>query len=451
MTAVALGVESADEQELVATAAHHGLDIVARSSSADELTAQIAVVRPQLVVVAGTPQHLSARLIAACDGAGARLVVAASTPAERRHARGLGVHDAIEGPLSWDGVGAVVAPRYPPVIEPPPAPPPVSPAYSGGVDQVDAVDAGHALSGAARASGSSIVITVWGPGGAPGRTSVAIAIAAELADAGLRVALADADTHGASIAPALGLLDEAPGFAAACRLAGTGSLDEREFERIAEWHRSGAAGFWVLTGIGRPSRWPELSAARVEGVIAAARDWVDVLVIDTAAPLEQDEELSSDLLAPRRNAATLAAVRAADHVVALAAADPVGLARYLRAHSELLDLADPDRVITVVTKVRSSAIGLNPQAQIRQTLARFGGVDDPVLVPWDSFAFDAALLSGRTLREVAPRSPARLAIRRLVAERLSVPTVAVPPTRAAARFASRAAPRTTARVARRIA
>lgn len=433
MTAVALGVEPADEHALLAAAAHHGLEIVARCSGADELAAQITALRPQLVVVAGSPQHLTARVVAACDGAGARLVVAASTPAERRHTRGLGVHDAIEGPLSWEEVGAAVAPAHPAVVEPPLG----RPASEIGATP-DVVDAPPR---------ASTVIAVWGAGGAPGRTSVAIAIAAELADAGLRVALADADTHGASIAPALGLLDEAPGFAAACRLASTDSLDRREFERIAEWHRSGASGFWVLTGIGRPSRWPELSAARVEGVIAAARDWVDVLVIDTAAPLEQDEELSSDLLAPRRNAATLAAVRAADHVVALAAADPVGLARYLRAHSELLDLADADHVITVVTKVRSSAIGLNPQAQIRQTLSRFGGIDDPVLVPWDSFAFDAALLSGRTLREVAPRSPARLALRRLVAERLRVPTVALPLTRSAARFASRSA----ARAARRIA
>ena len=71
------------------------------------------------------------------------------------------------------------------------------------------------------------VVTVWGPGGAPGRSSLAIAIAAELGAAGVYTALGDADTHGASIAPALGLLDEAPGFAAACRLAGAGALTAR--------------------------------------------------------------------------------------------------------------------------------------------------------------------------------------------------------------------------------
>jgi MinD-like ATPase involved in chromosome partitioning or flagellar assembly len=105
-------------------------------------------------------------------------------------------------------------------------------------------------------------------------------------------------------------------------------------------------------------------------------------------------------------------------VVAIAAADPIGLARYLRGHAELLDVADPGRVTTVVNKVRSSAIGLNPQGQVSQTLARFGGIADPALVPWDPGAFDAAVLGGKPLRDAAPRSPARLAIRALVRDRL---------------------------------
>ena len=234
----------------------------------------------------------------------------------------------------------------------------------------------------------------------------------------MSVALADADTHAASVDPALGLLDEAPGFAAACRLAASGTLTNAEFERVAQWHDSGKSGFWVLTGLGRPSRWPELTSERVAGVVTAARTWVDVLVIDTASSLESDEELSSDLVAPRRNAATITAVRSADGVVAVGAADPIGLARYLRAHAELLE-AGADRVTTIVNKVRASAIGLNPGGQITQTLARFGGITDPVLVPWDPAAFDAALLSGRTLLDAAPRSAARMAIRALVRDRLS--------------------------------
>ena len=400
MTGFAIAVPFEHEQRLVAEAGRYGHSVIARCSGADELAARLAALRPDAVLVSAEPQYLNAHLLSACDGAGVRLIVLAHGAEQHRLARSLGVVDALDGEPSWQVLipDAAPAARASAVIEVDPSAPYVPPV--------------------ARSRRAGTVIAVWGAAGAPGRTSLAIAIAAELADAGVSVALADADTHAASIDPALGLLDEAPGFAAACRLAGTGGLTNAEFERIAEWHRSGHGGFWVLTGLGRPSRWPELTAQRVAGVIAAAREWVDVLVLDTASSLEQDEELSSDVATPRRNAATIAAVQGADHVVAVASADPIGLTRYLRAHAELLETATPDRVTTVVNKVRSSAIGLNPQAQIAQTLSRFGGVVEPILIPWDPAAFDAAVLGGKTLRDAAPRSPARVAVRKLVLERL---------------------------------
>jgi Mrp family chromosome partitioning ATPase len=396
MTEFAIAVPFEAEQQLMSEAQRFGHVVVLRCSGADELAARVAALHPQAVLVAATPQYLSPALVSACDGSGVPLVVIAEGTEQQRHARTVGVVDAVPGPVAW----ATLMQDAEPAAAEPDAP------------------AGPSRDPVVERNGRGSVLTVWGPHGSPGRTSIAIAIAAELADAGLSVALGDADTHAASIDPALGLLDEAPGFAAACRLASTGALTVGEFERVAEWVRSGHAGFWVLTGLGRPSRWPEVSAPRIEGVIAAARGWVDVLVLDTAAGIEQDEELSSDVAAPRRNAATIAALRGADHVVAIAAADPIGLARYLRGHAELLDVADPGRVTTVVNKVRSSAIGLNPQGQVSQTLARFGGIADPALVPWDPGAFDAAVLGGKPLRDAAPRSPARLAIRALVRDRL---------------------------------
>jgi MinD-like ATPase involved in chromosome partitioning or flagellar assembly len=406
VTSFALAVPLDDEQRLVAEAGRYGLSVTVRCSGADELAGRLAAAPPDAVLALASPQYLNPNLIATCDALGVRLIVAAPSVEHLRHARGLGIADAIAGEIGWQTV------------------------VGGGSDAgQDAPMETNAHPGTTRTeepahpspSPRGRVIAVWGPAGAPGRTSLAIAIAAELAEAGLSVALGDADTHAASIDPALGLLDEAPGFAAACRLAGAGALDNAEFDRIAEWKRSGHSGFRVLTGLGRPSRWPELTAERVAGTIAAARAWVDVLVLDTASSLEQDEELSSDLASPRRNAATITAVRAADHVVAVGSGDPIGLTRYLRAHAELLETAAPDRVTTVINKVRSSAIGLNPSAQITQTLARFGGISDPVLVPWDPAAFDAALLGGRPLLDAAPRSPARNAVRGFVRERFAVP------------------------------
>ena len=320
----------------------------------------------------------------------------------RRHAASLGLFETVDATCRWPAIQLVLdgASR-----------PPRNPVQSAG-------PAASALTPAAERPSTGTVIAVWGPSGAPGRTSLAIAIASEIAALGHSVALADVDTHGASIAPALGMLDEAPGFAAACRLAGAGRLTGDELERVAQRYESPFGAFWVLTGIGRPSRWPELSSDRVAATVAACRHWVEYTVLDTGSSLENDEEISSDLHAPRRNAATVTAVHEADHVVAVGSADPVGLSRFLRSHAELGEAAARAEVTVVMNRVRASAIGMNPNVQVAQTLSRFGGIQNPVLIPYDLAAFDSAILSGRTLADSAPRSAARTAIRHFLNARL---------------------------------
>jgi MinD-like ATPase involved in chromosome partitioning or flagellar assembly len=407
VTDVGLALSATDSDRMSAEAQRYGHRVVAESADADALAPQIAATKPAVVIAAASAPHLSSRLVAACDAHGVRLVVVGDSARERRFAAGLGVVDPVPGPPAWtlltpgSGIPIASAPPSTTITLPPPSP------------SSHEVAEETTLRPPRRVVERGSVVVVWGPGGAPGRTSLAIALAGELAATGVSVALADADTHGAAVAPSLGLLDEAPGFAAACRLAGTGSLTTAELDRVASTHRG---GFRVLTGIGRPARWPELTAERVGGVLDAVRGWAGVTIVDVAASLEQDEELVSDVAAPRRNAATIEALRRADRIVAVGAADPVGLARLLRGHSELLDHVTPDRVTVVVNKVRSGTIGLDPAAQVRSTLERFGGVAPAHLVPWDPAGFDAALLSGRSLPEAAPRSPARAVIRKLAAD-----------------------------------
>ena len=106
-----------------------------------------------------------------------------------------------------------------------------------------------------------------------------------------------------------------------------------------------------------PSRWPELSESRVSAALAVCREWADYTVVDVAAPLERDEEIMTELDGPRRNAATLAALRSADLVVAVAGADPVGVSRFLRAHSELRATIGATPVAVVANKLRPGALG----------------------------------------------------------------------------------------------
>lgn len=252
----------------------------------------------------------------------------------------------------------------------------------------------------------SRVVAVWGPTGAPGRSTLALGLAAELAAAGTRTLLVDCDTYGSSVAQALSLLDEAPGMAAAARAADQGVLDLPALARLAP---EVSRGLRVLTGIPRAERWPELRAPAVEHVLTVARQLAEVVVVDCGFSIEDDEELSYDTLAPRRNAATLTALEQADELLVVGSADPVGLQRLVRAVQDVGSIPSPTPQV-VVNKVRASAVGGRPERRIGEALVRFSGMDDLLFLPWDQASLDEAMLAGRTLVECAPQSELRRAI-----------------------------------------
>jgi MinD-like ATPase involved in chromosome partitioning or flagellar assembly len=408
---VALCLPAPIDDTLAAQLERHGYPLAGRFTDSAQLGAALAAGgEMDVAILAAQPFYLDRSLVEMADARGVRLVALAEGAADRRYADALGLYEVIDADAAFDLVEASMARREP-------------------VAAKDTAAAATVVGGR--------VIAVWGPVGSPGRTTLAIAIAAELAGRGRSVVLADVDTFGAAVAPSLGLLDESPGFAAACRLASADALDLTELDRIAELYSSPRGSFRVLTGIGRPSRWPELSADRVTATIAACRTWADVTVLDTGASLENDEEISSDLFAPRRNAATIAALAAADLVVAVGAADPVGLSRFLRAWVELVEVVEPERLRIVMNRLRASAIGLNPHAQVSSTLERFAGIRASVLIPNDAASLDAAVLAGRAIQDVAPRSPVRVAVAELVTGHLLPVESATPHRRGRPRRATR--------------
>jgi MinD-like ATPase involved in chromosome partitioning or flagellar assembly len=281
------------------------------------------------------------------------------------------------------------------------------------------------------------LVVVWGPIGAPGRTTLAVEIADEAARLGVPATLADADTYGPSIAQRLGILDEGSGMAAAARAANAGTLDATTLSAVA---RALPSGLRVLTGLTRADRWPELPVPALDHVWRVARSSPGVTVVDAGFCLEEDDELSFDAVPLRRNAATLSSLAAADAVVVVGCGDPVGLARLLRAGQELDELAErrpgavPAARRVVVNRVRPAAVGgrhagrrvaellgLDLGAGNRAELGRRRPA--PVLVPDDPLAFDRAVAAGRTLAETAPRSPARgpvAALARELAEQLEL-------------------------------
>ena len=392
MSRLALALDPATEDRLLADAVEHGHTIVARLVGWRDVLDSLDVLAPDVVLVGAGRATLAAELLAACDERGVRLIALAAGDADRAHAVQLGLHEVLDRGASWVQIEALV---------------------SGGVPVPSRL--GHTAPTGRR---TSEVVAVWGPSGAPGRTTIAVNLAAEIAAAGHSVALVDADPYGGAVAPALGLLDEAPGFASACRLAGGNALDRAELERIAQRYSAPRASFDVFTGLVGPSRWPELANDRVTAAIQALGERSEYVIVDTGFSLERDEELTSDQFAPRRNAATFATLAAADRVVAVGLADPVGLSRLLRGHGDLVDLVEPDRIDVIVNRVRVAALGIDAHAQVRQTLRRFAGIDDATLLPHDGRATDAAILTARTLRDAAPRSALRAALREYALERI---------------------------------
>jgi MinD-like ATPase involved in chromosome partitioning or flagellar assembly len=397
---IAFAVDRALEDAVIGALVERGHTLVARFADGDDVPALVGPLSPDVLVVSADGRRLTRPILAACDDAGIRLVALLDGEASRRLAVSLGVYDVV----------SVDAP----------------------IDELDELVVGTSV--VARAvERSGGIVTVWGPSGAPGRTTIAITIAHELARSGATVALVDADTVGSSVAALLGMLDEAPGLAAACRLAGQDALTTDELERVARDHPVDAGRLAVLTGISRSSRWPELSADRMTRTLEVCRTWVDHVVIDAGFSLEDDEELSSDLFAPRRNAATIASLRAADRIVAVGAADPVGVTRFIRAYADLRELAGETRVDTVMNRVRSSTVGVGAGHQLTTTLRRFGGVEDAILVPNDSRTADASVLEARPMGEVSPRSAAVAEVRRYVRGHVLPPTDRRATTRRSAR------------------
>ncbi len=254
-----------------------------------------------------------------------------------------------------------------------------------------------------------LVVAVWGPTGAPGRTTLAINIAAECAAHTGNAIVVDVDTYGGAVAQALGLLDEAPGIAALARASLQGNLKDSVMVRHA---LTVAPGLRVLSGLSRPDRWPELSAAALEPVWELLRKHATVTVLDCGFSVEADEDRAYDTRAPQRNGATLAALATADVIVVVGGGEPLGIQRLVQA------LADLDRVdarpdatrMVVVNRLRSSVAGSRPQEGVADALRRYAGVEEVWTVPYDAKACDAATLAGQSLKERAPRSPARKAV-----------------------------------------
>ena len=236
------------------------------------------------------------------------------------------------------------------------------------------------------------VIAVWGPAGAPGRTTVAVGLAAELARR-RRTILVDVDPYGGAVAQVLGIVDEVSGVLSAARVVASGQLPER-FGGI---QRSLDHRLSVVTGLPRADRWVEVRAGVVEHLLEIARGH-GFVVADTGFSLEDDPTLDQVGGRPGRNRMTLASLESADEVVVVGSADPVGLSRLARGLVELREVVAPPSMHVVVNRMRPT-LGW-AERHLTGMLDGLAPASRMHFLPDDRATVDRALLAGRTLQEV---------------------------------------------------
>lgn len=237
------------------------------------------------------------------------------------------------------------------------------------------------------------VLAVWGPTGAPGRTTVAVGLASELALRGQDVLLVDADGYGAAVGQHLGVLDEASGLLSAVRLANAGRLDA---PRLAGVARSAGPRLRVLTGLPRPDRWSEVRAVAFDALLEASRGLCSYVVLDLGFNLELSEQAFGSS-APQRNLMTVAGLEHADEILVVGSADPVGLARLARGLVELRETVPTATTRAVVNRVRGS-LGWG-EKEVRAMVEGFVTPASTHFLPDDPVAADRALVAGRPLVE----------------------------------------------------
>ncbi len=246
--------------------------------------------------------------------------------------------------------------------------------------------------------GPGRVVTVWGPTGSPGRSTLAAALAGALAP-DVRVVLVDADRTRGALGPLLGVAGGGNVVSAATVPPPPG---EPCRPRDLHAHR---AGFWLIRGVPGPAQEVALDPADLAGLLTRLRAHYDLVLVDvgTALPPREFGDVH------------LAALRAADLVLAVGALTHTGLSDLTlqaRVLAERLDMRGVDAgtgasagagspVWCVLNKGHGSVLRSGPAR-----IATGTGLPVTMALPLDTRNVVAAEEARLPLTVARPRSPA---------------------------------------------
>ncbi len=251
------------------------------------------------------------------------------------------------------------------------------------------------------------LIAVWGPKGSPGRTTISVELAVELAGGGAEVLLVDGDSYGGDVLQLLGIVEELPTVLWASTLAARDSLEKEEF--LGNLRRASPNGPIVLPGLPRSDLWAEISDLGWRELLSFCRASFAYTVCDVGFCIEAD----SSPYAPSgggRNRMARATLTAADRVIALCRADPIGIKNFIWSFGDVVELADPEAVSIVLNRVRPSE-----RREVTDILYRHLGRRPIAAVPDRPQEFARAVHNGCSLVEERPNSDVRAVVRDVAA------------------------------------
>jgi MinD-like ATPase involved in chromosome partitioning or flagellar assembly len=393
MTQVLLAAAAASlEPELVRSAPAAGLTVLRRCVDAADLLAAATVAPDASVVLAAGLDRLTADVVDDLSRRDRAVVGLAADPADAERLSALGVERIAfvedTAAATWRAVVIALASGGSTSDAP-------TGVWSTGC-WVGPEPAAEPVVTTRLARRDGVIVAVWGPQGAPGRTTVAVALADGLATADRAVCVVDADTYAPAVALALGMDDSVSDLVVACRCADSRTVGAAALATMARPVRGSLSAIGGLTGA---ARWEELRPASLDRLWAACRSAFAVTVVDVGFCLEHDVDAGP--LGRPRNAATLTAVDAADLLVCVADASPLGAARLGAAWPALAPLAAGRPTLVVRNRARSSG------REWERAMAACG-VDAPVLdLPEDLAAASACWARGTTLAQAGRRSRLR--------------------------------------------
>ena len=272
----------------------------------------------------------------------------------------------------------------------------------------DAVDvasqpAAEAASGASARFGK--LVAVWGAKGAPGRTTVAIELASVLAQAEPSTLLVDADLYGGDITQLLGVGEELPSLVPLSRMAARGGLRGDDWRQLLR--RVAGGGPVLVPGLLRAELWAEVSAFGWAQLLVEARNLFKTTVVDVGFCLEPGRTAHE---APARNEVAIAAIEAADQVVAVVRADPVGIRSFLWSFTDHSDLLGHERCVVVLNRVRPGE-----EIEVARFVRRHLGRPPLALIPDRPDHVVRAVWQAAPVVASEPTSPISAAIRDLAA------------------------------------